>query len=388
MWNRNDHAKKGLKRVRLPEDVDESAFAEWREHTGKRLGRADVAALLFTAIPLAAYLPFGNYLCALASMILAFKSNEAGRKADALAKQLGLKRGVGWLASKKSLKALESPRTENAVSIASPTPDTEPQANMKTTEFEVVIPEGKEIGDGYVGMLHNTPYSLLLRNRLRVRCDAEVVIDGTPVGTWRINGNDEIRIERPVNDTGHFTFFEVGSREAHIAGITASPENGLISVTFKPEQEVKHSPTPLFSSPSPNMAPDATGQTSESRQGSMDTPSKRHEEDSRIALKSSPSPNMAADATGQTSESRQGSTDTPAKRHEENSRFALYSSPSPNVAAGATGLTGESRQRFSDVPAIRHDMARIFTIHIRLVSKAQDIRPLAPRSTPVPPPVG
>jgi hypothetical protein len=306
MWNRNDHAKKGLKRVRITGDVDESAFAEWREHTGKRLGRADVAALLFTAIPLAAYLPFGNYLCALASMILAFKSNEAGRKADALAKQLGLKQGVGWLASKKSRKAPESPRSEDAVSTASPTPDTEPQANMKTNEFEVVIPEGREIGDGYVGMIHNTPYSLLLRNRLRVRCDAEVVIDGTPVGTWRINGNGEIRIERPVHDTGHFTFFEVGSREAITAGISSKSENGLISVTFKPEQEVKYSPPILASSPSP----------------------------------------------------------------------------------GATGLSGESQQRFTDAPAIRHDMARIFTIHIRLVSKTQDIRPLAPRSTPVPPPVG
>ena len=188
----------------------------------------------------------------------------------------------------------------------------EPQINsirpiMKNTEFEVVIPEGKELGDGYVEMRHNTQYSLNLKNHRHVPCDAEVTIDGNHVGTWRINPCNEIRIERPVHDTGHFTFFEVGTDEAGMAGIAKKADNGLVSVTFKPKIEY-----------------------------------------------------MPLRAAGL---------------------------PRTEFSAGATGLTGESKQRFIDATNIEHDMSRAFTIHLRLVARRPDIRPLAPRSTPVPPPV-
>jgi hypothetical protein len=178
---------------------------------------------------------------------------------------------------------------------------------MKNTEFEVVIPEGKELEDGYVQMRHNTKYSLNLKNHRRVPCDAEVTIDGIHVGTWRVESMNEIRIERPVHDTGHFTFFEVGTHEAGMAGIGKNSDNGLVSVKFKPQKEL-------------------------------------------VGLRASELP--------------------------------------PRLGAGATGLTGESQQRFVDAVRIDYDMARAFTIHLRLVSIKPDIRPLAPRSTPVPPPVG
>jgi len=178
---------------------------------------------------------------------------------------------------------------------------------MKNNEFEIEIPEGKPLENGYVEMRHNTQYSLILKNHRWVPCDAEVVIDGIHVGTWRVESRNEIRIERPVHDTGHFTFFEVGSEEAGKAGIAKNSENGLVSVTFKPKKE---------------------------------------EEGLRAA-------------------------ELPAV-----------------FGAGATGLTGESQQRFRDASKIEHDMARSFTIHLRLVSHKPDIRPLAPRSTPIPPPVG
>ncbi len=178
---------------------------------------------------------------------------------------------------------------------------------MKKTEFEVVIPEGTELEDGYVQMRHNAKYSLNLKNHRWGPCDAEVTIDGIHVGTWRIESRNEIRIERPVHDTGHFTFFEVATKEAELAGIVKNSDNGLISVTFKPKKEME-------------------------------------------GLRASELP--------------------------------------PRFGAGATGLTGESQQRFRDAPEIEHDMARAFTIHLRLVSRKPDIRPLAPRSTPIPPPVG
>lgn len=181
------------------------------------------------------------------------------------------------------------------------------QPPMKNTEFEVMIPEGKELENGYVEMRHNTQYSLALSNHRSVCCDAEVVIDGIHVGTWRIGKDGEIRIERPAHDTGHFTFFAIGTEESRIAGITKSSENGLVSVTFTPEKIRDHN--------------------------------------------------------------------------------LLYAAEFSDCAQGATGLTGESKQRFVDADEIEHDTARAFTIHLRLVSARPDIRPLAPRSTPIPPPV-
>lgn len=177
--------------------------------------------------------------------------------------------------------------------------------NMKTNNYEVMIPEGKELQGGYVALAHNTQYSLILLNHSNLRCDAEILIDGIKVGTWRVEKEGKIRIERPVHDTGRFTFFVAGTPEAKAASIGNGPQMGLISVKFIPEVE-------------PPMA--------------------------------------------------------------------LYSS-SP-LAPGGTGLTGESRQKFVDASRIERDEARSFIIHLRLVAEEQSIRPLAPRSTPVPPPIG
>ncbi|MCX6875949.1 MAG: hypothetical protein NTW21_19395 [Verrucomicrobia bacterium] len=186
-------------------------------------------------------------------------------------------------------------------------PDNHPKPTMNTNEFEVIIPEGNNLGNGYVEMRHNTQYSLNLKNHRRVPCDAEVAIDGIHVGTWRIRERDEITVDRPVHDTGRFTFFEVGTEAARAAGIAKNTENGLISVTFKPEKEC----------------------------------------------------------------------------------IGLHAAELPDVghSAGATGLTGESKQRFTIATEIDHDESRFFTIHLRLVARRQDIRPLASRSTPIPPPI-
>jgi hypothetical protein len=203
----------------------------------------------------------------------------------------------------------ETYREENApLRQASVSENRNEESIMNTNEFEVAIPEGKTIGNGYVEMRHNTQYTLNLKNHRRVPCDADVTIDRIYVGTWRIEAHDEIRIERPVHDTGHFTFFEVATQEAEVAGISRHSDNGLVSVTFKPKKDSDR----------------------------------------------------------------------------------LYAAPIPmsEHSAGATGLTGDSQQRFRDAPEIEHDMARAFTIHLRLVSRRPDIRPLAPRSTPIPPPVG
>lgn len=308
MWSRNDQAKKGLGQIRIVDGIDEAAFGAWKLHTRKRMGRADLAAALFTLAPLAPFLPLGAVLLLISGPValgLAFAANSSGRKADGLAKQLGLKRGVQWLAAKRRIPGevtsehhTDNPTTEHPMSenLIEPEPYQLPEA------FEVWIPEGDALAEGYVEIPHNTQYSLLLRNRLDSRCDAEVSIDGIPVGVWRIARTDEIRIERPAHDPGRFTFFVMGSPEASLAGIKAGPENGLISVTFKPE-----------------------------------------------------------------------------------SNSTLFSSRNPSEMAGGTGLTGESDQRFTGAPPIIHDPSRAFTIHLRLIAKKPDVRPLAPRSTSIPP---
>jgi hypothetical protein len=98
--------------------------------------------------------------------------------------------------------------------------------------------DSSALADGYVETAHNTRYSLVLRNHMNARCDTEVTIDGTSVGTWRIAPMDEIQIERPAYDSGRFTFFVVGSPEAALAGINPRPKNGLVSATFAPRSTV------------------------------------------------------------------------------------------------------------------------------------------------------
>ncbi|MCH7227223.1 hypothetical protein MLD59_13845 [Verrucomicrobiaceae bacterium E54] len=57
------------------------------------------------------------------------------------------------------------------------------------------------------------------------------------------------------------------------------------------------------------------------------------------------------------------------------------------LEGGGTGLTGESNQRFTKIAALDYDHESVRTIHLRLVARKPEVRPLHPRSTPVPPPV-
>lgn len=109
---------------------------------------------------------------------------------------------------------------------------------MRLGIFSVEILKGKELNSGYVAMKHNTKYALRLSNFGDLRCDAEVEIDGKPVGAWRVPSNGRIVIERPVHDTGCFTFYKIGTGEAKKAELVRSGKLGLISVIFKPEEKL------------------------------------------------------------------------------------------------------------------------------------------------------
>jgi len=111
---------------------------------------------------------------------------------------------------------------------------------MRLGNFSVEIPQGRELNSGYVAMRHNTKYAVKLSNFGHLCCDAEVEIDGKLVGIWRVSSWKSIVIERPVHDTGCFTFYKIGTHEAKKAAIAKSDQLGLISVLFKPEEEPIH----------------------------------------------------------------------------------------------------------------------------------------------------
>lgn len=162
MWNRNDKARKRLKRLR-PTDEDEVMFDEWRQHTRKRIRWADSSALMLTIAPLSPLLglvtggdfvaiPFN--ICAWGALLLAIRSNAAGRKADTLAAELGFERGLRWLAAKKSTKKtsdlvekLPQPDATNAVEASSsPTnnSDLTEQMDLRRMDREFKQAERKE----------------------------------------------------------------------------------------------------------------------------------------------------------------------------------------------------------------------------------------------------
>lgn len=96
--------------------------------------------------------------------------------------------------------------------------------------------------EGFAVMSHNETYKIKLGNNNFSRCDAVVTIDGSQVGTWRLQPKSSITIERPADIDKNFTFFKVGTSEGNSAGLKLNDrDNGLVQVEFIPETIYKHS---------------------------------------------------------------------------------------------------------------------------------------------------
>ncbi|CCQ53030.1 hypothetical protein WH8501_06540 [Crocosphaera watsonii WH 8501] len=107
---------------------------------------------------------------------------------------------------------------------------------MYLNNFTLRIVEGKELENGYVELIHNTQYRVILGNQKPVRCDAYLEIDGKHLGTWRLHPYYSITLERPAHDDGRFTFYQLGTTEAYSAGLVeGDPKLGLIKAIFTPE---------------------------------------------------------------------------------------------------------------------------------------------------------
>jgi hypothetical protein len=220
---------------------------------------------------------------------------------------------------------------------------------MRVGNFSLQIPEARERDSGHAEIPHGTVYAIRLGNHTGRQCDAEVVVDGKPVGGFRIDAFGSITLERPAHDTGRFTFYRAGTSEAAAAGEAnvATDSRGLVQVTFQPE---RYRPPPVARSG--GLRPMSVGPQYEVKtSGSL-----RH---------------MApAGAGGQMSYG--GTTETCA-------------------APGVTGLSGRSNQSFYNVSSLDYDPAEVVTITLRLVAVADGPRELTPadrgQANPVPSPL-
>lgn len=220
---------------------------------------------------------------------------------------------------------------------------------MYLNDFSVQVVGGMERPGGYVEIEHGKHYKLNLRNSHSVPCDAQVSIDGNDIGTFRINPYSTIVLERPLHDTGRFTFYKCDSPEGRKVGIDASdPNAGLVSVTFTPESRQQHS-TQYY------WVPMAGVPQSQPRWGDYGD---------------SGTWNPNINWTSTTSVTGQ------------------YEIRSANYVSGGTGLSGKSKQEFASAQPIVYDYTLQTTINLRLVAVDNDEpRPLMARSNPVPPPV-
>jgi len=233
---------------------------------------------------------------------------------------------------------------------------------MYLNSFSVRVPEGTEKESGYVELNHGKQYTLVLRNSRGVSCDAEVTIDGKPIGSFRIDANSSITLERPPNEDKRFTFYKADTGDAQESGQAdiVADSYGLVQVAFKAEKAnlyFWHDGT----WPKPWGEPIAYQHT----WTTYTTPSY--------------SPVVAHNVM------RSTLSDSPSGQVE-------ILSTTDGGTAGITGLSGHSDQEFVTVCSMDYDESYTTTISIRLVAtekQRSDPTPLRPvaHSNPVPPTV-
>lgn len=111
---------------------------------------------------------------------------------------------------------------------------------MKFADYEVAVSSGSEQSSGHVLMQHGAEYALILKSFNMKRSDAEVSVDGKFIGTWRLDGLEVVRIERPADVEKKLTFFRLDSPEGDDANLQAISKDvlGLVSVKFTPEKQI------------------------------------------------------------------------------------------------------------------------------------------------------
>lgn len=236
---------------------------------------------------------------------------------------------------------------------------------MRQGSFSVQVPQGQEVGGGYVRMQHATRYSIKIGNHGTRRADAEVKIDGKFMGLFRINAGCYVDLDRPAHDKSCFTFFKSSSEEAGDAGVASvgREDRGLVVVTFKPEKTV-HS---LLRSSTPTEFGDDSGSWNRRRKG-IGGQSVGGDREMKTCGGAVPAPECRAQPDMGMSRSMGFDGTTPT-----------------DVESGITGLTGRSDTDFVNVAELNYEPTLELPITLRLVAD-KAVRPLteAPRGNPTP----
>ncbi len=222
---------------------------------------------------------------------------------------------------------------------------------MYLNKFSVRIPEGQENTSGYVEMVDGTQYTIVLRNDRDVHCDANVEVDGKHIGTFRIWAHSNIKLERPLSDSGKFTFFRTGSYGFLKSDLARVPTDllGLVKVTFTPEKRPQYYISKQYYLPN-------------------------------IEYDKYYSPSVGDPITWIYNSDTITYTNTSA--------CSCSTTAGLSASPGGTGLSGHSDQGFYKVDDLHYDFSQQTTIYIRLIcSDKEDPRPLRPvmNSTPIPP---
>ena len=251
---------------------------------------------------------------------------------------------------------------------------------MYLNKFSARIEGGKEDHSGYVKIPHRKKYKIVLKNDWDEPCNARVKVDGKDIGegqSFRIPARGSMRLERPVNDDGCFTFFRSDSAEGEASGVSdiSVSDRGLVEVTFTPgSQRLKplekhhhyHYYEPIVWH-EPKVWPEITWNTYEPYAWSPQTP---------FTLR--------------------GTYGSSGPCRNVSDVQVNYSCTAPmaagsEVAEGVTGLSGHSNQSYRETYEIDLDYSRQTTITLRLVEdvngNAIDARPVVSRGNIVPPPV-
>lgn len=218
---------------------------------------------------------------------------------------------------------------------------------MRVGNYSVLVPEGVERETGHVHLAHGRQYTIQLLNHDYQRaCDAELTVDGKPLGGFRLRPGGRAVLERAPHDHGRFTFYAAGTGEAAAAGeaAVAVPDKGLVQVRFVPE---RRRPDPVHQ---------VKGSVLYARGG----------------------------VRGQSA----GGEARPA---EDPTAFGPLrpAGAEEKTCGGITGLSGHSDQQFVTVGSIDRDEAAAVVISLRLVALPDGPRELRPaaQGNPVPAPV-
>ena len=113
---------------------------------------------------------------------------------------------------------------------------------MQIGNYLAEIQPGTEDDRGYVAIKMTegkAPFTLKLNNYSDRKSKVNIHIHGLDQGTWVLMPHQVSILERPVHIAEKFCAYAVGSEGGNAIGLTTGdPNNGLISITFRPEKRI------------------------------------------------------------------------------------------------------------------------------------------------------